>query len=248
MKKKSLIFGTTTLAIAAGATLASAEVNQPQEITMRPLTTPGGQITVGGDLLLLMIPDADLIAGLGVGGSYGVDDKIEVGAAYGIGLAPEFEAKGALVLSGAYRVMDGNISLAPDVQLGYSLLGEDLTPIELGARFRFRVDDKLAINSGGSQLNITVAGEGDKPITLDLPVGVSYQVSPQIYAFLNTNIAQISIANSETGVFGADFIPLAVGAFFSPSNTLDVGAQIIWGDLKESSDVIAINLGAQLHM
>jgi hypothetical protein len=247
MKKQSLIIGSSLLGICAGAGLASAEVNQPQEITMRPLTTPGGQITVAGDMFILLIPDLDTGIGLGVGGSYGVDDKIEVGAAYGIALAPEFDAKGGLGVEAAYRIMDGNISLAADVATGYDLAAEGISPLELGARFRFRLDDKLAINSGGGQLNITLDGD-PKPITLDLPVGVSYQVSPQLYGFLNTSLANISIADSTTVVFGADYIPLQVGAFFSPSNTLDVGGAVSWFDLKEASDTLGITLAGRLHM
>jgi hypothetical protein len=247
MKKTSLIISSSLLGVCAGASLAFAEVNQPQEITMRPLTTPGGQLTIGGDVGILLIPDVDTIMALGIGGSYGVDDKIEVGASYAFLLAPEFEAKGALGVEAAYNIMEGNLSVAADVATGYDLLAEEMNDLELGARVRFRLNDQLAINSRGGQLNIALAGD-PKPITLDLPVGVSYQVSPQIYGFLDTNLASISISNSETVVFGADFIPLQVGAFFSPSNMMDFGAAIGWGDLKESSDVIAITVSARLHM
>src|SRR5689334_189808 len=107
MKKKSLILGASLIGVAASASFALADVNQPQEIIMRPLTTPGSQITVGGDLGVLIIPDVDTGIGLGIGGSYGVDDHIEVGAVYAFSLAPEFEAKGDIGVQAAYRIMDG---------------------------------------------------------------------------------------------------------------------------------------------
>lgn len=247
MKKKSLIIGSSLLGIAASASMALADVNQPQEIIMRPLTTPGGQITVGGDVAILIIPDLDTGIGLGFSGRYGLDEKIEVGAGYGLALAPEFDAKGDLFVAGAYNIMEGNLSVSADIQTGYDLFSETVDPLEIGARVRFRLNDQLAIQSGGGQLNIALDGD-PKPITLDVPVGVAYQASPALYAFLNTNLASISISESETLVFGSDFIPLQVGAFFSPSNTMDVGASIGWFDLKEASDTLVIGLSGRLHM
>lgn len=268
MKKKSLILGTTTLAITAGATLASAEVNQPQELNMRPLTTPAGQITVGGDFGFIMLPDPlDDGALLFVGGKYGVNEKLEVGALYGIALSPEFDAKGPLFAEGAFSIMDGNLSVAANAGFGYDLGGEQLLPLTAGARVRFRVDDKLSITSGGGsgdpitsfivpghlnghQLSIALdAEEGQpKPVTLSLPIGVSYQVSPQIHAYVNTSIGTLSISDSDSVFFGADLIPLTVGGFFSPSNTMDFGASVGWFDLKDNSDVLSIYASARLHM
>lgn len=247
MKKKSLIISSALVGLAASASLAVADVNQPQEIIMRPLTTPGGQITIGGSLGILIIPDVDTGIGLGLFGSYGVDDKIEVGAGYGLSLAPEFDAKGDFFVEGAYNIMEGNLSVAADISTGYDLFDETVDPLALGARVRFRLNDQLAIQSGGGQLSIALEGD-PKPVFLNVPVGVAYQASPALYAFVNTNIAKIEISNSETLVFGADFIPLAVGGFFSPSNTMDLGGAISWADLKEASDTIAIFAIGQLHM
>jgi len=246
MSKKSLILGTTTLALAASASLAVADVNQPQEITMRPLTTPASQITVAGDLGILMIPDLDTALALSVGGSYGVSEKLEVGAFYAFALK-EFEAKGDLTVQAAFSLLEGNLAVAPNLTTGYDLFSEGIDPLGLGARVRFRVNDQLAINSPGSQLSIALDGD-PKPIALGLPVGVSYQVSPALYAFVNTSIGNLSIADSTTTFIFADNLPLAVGAFFSPSNTMDFGGQLSWFDLKEASDTIAITLSARLHL
>ncbi len=247
MKNTSLIIGSSLIAVGATASMALADVNQPQEIINRPRTTPGGQITVGGDFGILIAPDPiGTSMGLVGGGLYGVNDKLEVGASYGFSLK-DFEAKGDIGVTAAYGILDGNLSVAADVGFGYSLLAEGLEPLTLGAEVQFKVNDKLAVYSPGHQINVALEGD-PKPITLGLPVGVGYQVNPQIFAHIDTNLASISIADSETAVFGADFIPLTVGAFFSPSNTMDFGGSVGWFDLKESSDFIFINLNARLHM
>ena len=232
--KNKLTIGISPLAPAATASIAVAEVNQPQEIIMRPMTTPASQITVGGSLGILIAPDPIGTAmGLALGGSYGVSEKIEVGASYGFSLK-EFEAK-------------GNLGVAANLTAGYSIVGEAINPLGLGARVRFRLNDKLAIQSPGSQLQIALDGD-PKPITLGLPVGVAYQASPQIHAFVNTELANLSISNSSTIIFGADYVPVTVGAFFSPSNTMDFGASIGWFDLVDASDFINISLVGRLHM
>ncbi len=255
MQKKSLItIGSSVFAIATTASMAIADVNQPQEIIMRPLTTPAGQITVGGDVGFLIIPDVDMGIGLSLGGRYGVSDKIEAGASYGFSLK-EFEAKGSLTLEGAYNIMEGNLAVAANASFGYDVEGSGLEPLALGARVRFRLNDKMAVYSPGGQLSIALeeqivppATTGATPITLGLPVGFQYQASPQINAFLQTSLANIKIADSANAFLFADFIPLSVGAFFSPSNTMDFGGSVSWIDLKEFSDILVISASARLHM
>jgi hypothetical protein len=100
----------------------------------------------------------------------------------------------------------------------------------------------------GGQLGITLEGDV-KPIALNLPVGVGYQATPQIWAFVDTSIGQIEIADSETVLFGADVIPLGVGGFFSPSNAMDFGARIGFDDLKEAgADFLTVTASARLHL
>ena len=194
-----------------------------------------------------MIPDLDTSIGLGFGGSYGVDDHLEVGVGYDLGFAPSFEAKGTLAVEAAYGLIEGNLGVAADVSTGYDLLAEGMAPLGLGARVQFRLNDQLAIVSPGHQLEIALSGD-PKPIALGLPVGVAYQASPSIYAFVNTSIGNISISNSATTFIFADNLPLQVGAFFSPSNTMDVGAAVTWLDLENSADTIGFTLAARLHL
>lgn len=254
MSKKSLILGTTTLALAASASLAAAEVNQPQEIIMRPLTTPASQITVGGDLGIGFDPTT---MGLGLLGSYGVSDKLEVGAGYAFSLK-DFEAKGDLTLGGAFNIMEGNLAVSAQAQTGYNLLAEGIDPLQAGARVRFRLNDKMAIFSPGNQLYITLdpieisippaPTVEFSPMFLQLPVGFAYQASPQIYAWALTNAAIIEIQDADSGFLFADFIPLSLGAYFSPSNTMDLGASLDFGDLTADEIDVGITLSGRLHL
>ena len=250
MNTKTLFVGLIPLALGASATLASANVNQPQEIINRPRTTPGGQITVGADLGFNLNPDAFTFVGADIGGLYGVNDKLEVGVAYGFALK-EFEAKGDLGVGVAYSLLaDDKLTLAADVGLGYNVLAEGLDPISLGAEVQFKINDKIAIYSPGNQISIGIDDKTGKGMSIGLPVGVGFQANPQIFAHVDTGIATIAL-NDEAGdttVFGADFIPLQIGAFFSPSNTMDFGAALQWLDLKENSDVIFASVSARLHM
>jgi hypothetical protein len=161
--------------------------------------------------------------------------------------------------------MEGNLSVSADASLGYDLDGEALSPLNIGARVRFRLNDQLAITTGagggpfdqlvpnitpgGGQLTISLDGDV-KPIYLSLPAGVAFQATPNIYAYVNTNIANIAISDADgiDGFIFADFIPLQAGATFSPSNTMDFGASIGWFDLDNASDFMFIFGSARLHM
>lgn len=240
---KTLLAAPVLLALAA--TSAFADVNQPQEIVDRPRTTPAGQITVLGDIEYVKIGDANAI-GLAVGGLYGVNEKLEVGAAYGFALK-EFEAKGDLAVHAGYSLVDGNLSAAATLDFGYSILGEALNPLGLGAEVQFKVNDKLVVYTPGSQLLIGL--EDPNPIGLTVPVSIGYQVSPQIFAHVDTNIADIEIKDTGGSAFiGADRTPLAVGAFFSPSNTMDFGAAIAFPNVEDAGDFLSIIGSARLHM
>jgi opacity protein-like surface antigen len=223
MKKKTLL---ATSAMLLVPTLAAAEVNQPQEIIDRPRTTPGGQITVGGDLGLVVI-DGNPI-GLGLSGLYGVDDKIEVGAAYGFSLK-DFEIKGDLGVHAAYSFLDaGALTAAADIGVGYNIFGEALDPLAVGVEAQFKLGDKAAVFTPGKQLSIGL--EDPNAINLALPVGIGFQAAPNIYAAVQTQVLNIGISEADSGFIFADYLPLSLGATFSPSNTLDVGASITWGD------------------
>ena len=243
--KKNIALGIASAAVLAPS-LAMADVNQPQEIIDRPRTTPAGQITVGADIISLITVDGTP-TGLGLSGKYGVNDKLEVGAMYGFSLK-EFEIKGDLNIGAAYSLLNaGNLTMSADVMLGYDLLAEGLNPLVAGLEAQYKLGPQMAVYMPGTHLSVALDGD-PKPITFGLPVGFAYQAAPNIHAFAQTELARLSISNSSTVIFGADYIPLTIGAWFSPSNTMDFGAALNWFDLKELSGDPYISLHARLHM
>jgi len=251
MNTKTLFVGLIPLVAALAPSLASADVNQPQEIIDRPLTTPGAQITVGADIGFLLNPEAFDSAGINLLANYGVNDKLEVGVNYAYALK-EFEIKGDLGVHAGYSLLhDEKLDIAADVGLGYNILAEGIDPIGLGARVRFKLTDKLAVYTPGQQLSIGIADETGKGIALGIPVGVAFQASPQLYVHLDTNLARIALNDDagDTVVIFADYIPLSIGAFFSPSNALDVGVDVGFFDLKTDGDQFITGLvSARLHL
>ena len=53
-------------------------------------------------------------------------------------------------------------------------------------------------------------------------IGLALQATPQVYAFLQTDIARFGISNSSNAFLFADFIPLDLGLFYAASHQLDV--------------------------
>lgn len=251
MNTKTLFVGLIPFALALAPTLAAADVNQPQEIINRPRTTPGGQLTVGADVAFIKLGDLGNGATLDVLGLYGVNDKLEVGVDYAFALK-EFEAKGNLGIGIAYSLLaDDKLTVAADVATGFQIVDPSgIEPISLGAEVQFKINDTLAVYTPGHQFTIGIAEETGKGMSIDVPVGVGFQASPQIFAHVDTNLAFIALNDEAgtTGVIGADFFPLAVGAFFSPSNTMDFGASFGFIDLKADAGFFAIVGSARLHM
>jgi hypothetical protein len=241
-----------------------------QEIISRPLTLPKGMMS--GELSLdiahisvtILTTTASATGeSLGLGAAYGVSDKLEVGVNYhltlndgadhSMGGGSSFEAKGPLAIHGAYGLMHGKLSLDADAAFIYDLLAKS-ADINLGANVRYMVTPQLAVISPGYQLKLGIvrddpAGTGmvAKPMSLTLPVGVAFQANKQIYAYVLTNLANIKIADSANAFIFSDRTPLALGAFFSPSNKLDVGAQLDFVDLAHAGDFWAISLMARLY-
>ena len=82
-----------------------------------------------------------------------------------------------------------------------------------------------------------------------MPVGLALQATPQVYAFLQTDIARFGISNSSNAFLFADFIPLDLGLFYAASHQLDVGAFFDLPDLKNAKfDVLEFGIAARYYM
>ena len=109
---------------------------------------------------------------------------------------------------------------------------------QLGIEAQLKLGDKAAIFTPGQQLSIGL--EEPNRVDLALPVGVGYQAAPNFFVAAQTQVLNVGISESDSGVIFADYLPLSLAATFSPSNTIDVGASISWRDLTGDEDV---NLG-----
>ena len=208
--------------------------------------------------------------GLLVGAGYGVTDKITAGANYAFSLH-DFEIKGPLTLYGNMELVnDGKLSVAASASLLINLGGSSTTETILaGLGVRYLVAPKIIVFTGGGSFPGTTLSFGDAygplagspsgqhlsiglndpaPIGFDIPVGAGFQATPELYVGVSTSIGHIGIKDSDSAFFGADFIPLNVGALFNVNNNIDAGAFILLPDLKEIQfDLTFIGIGARYY-
>lgn len=217
----------------------------PQAVIDRPAVLPKGMLEVTG-LVPLLVKPSPLSAGLVLGARYGVAPKIDAALSYGFSLK-EFEIKGDLGVAVQYSVIEeAKMLLAAKVSTGYSVVGEEFSGVGLGAYFQYNITPKIAVISPGDQITIGFS-DGIKPLSLNLPIGFGFQANEKIYAFANTSIGTIGLSPSGNSLI-SDITPLQVGATFSPSNMLDVGASVIFPDVQSAADFIGVGLQAAYRM
>lgn len=227
----------------------------------RPLTVLKGKIGAEADffiahasITILGVTASATSEGLGVGAGYGVSDKLEVGGSYAFALH-DFEIKGPLTLYGAFQLAHSD---KLDVAAGADIvirLGDTTTEtIEAGLGVRYKVTPKIALFTGspfapgpvGQHLKIGLQSGAAK--TFDIPVGVGLQATPELFAYLSTNIATILLSDPGSGkrvTSIADFTPLTVGGWFNVNKNIDVGANISFLDVQHAGDFYNITLGAR---
>jgi len=237
-------------AVMLAPTIAAAEVKQSQEIIHRTLTAPAGQAEAGGSLIFTIIPDTDVATAVDITGAFGITDQVDVRVGYAFAVSPKVQAKGALGAELGIGFMDtGNLALAGRVGLGYSLAASAALPLEAGVTFRFKFNDQVALYSPFPQLSIALEEEmGARPIQALLPIAIGFQATPQIFAAIKTNIATLKIKDSANSFIFKDTTELKANLFFSPSNAIDLGAGLGWGDIINAPDTLDISLTAILYL
>lgn len=215
--------------------------------------------------------------GLNIGAGYGVTDKISAGLEYAFPLAGDgtdnSKFKGPLTIFGNILLAHNDkLTVAANADFEYDVCGTiDATngdcagtkAIHAGLGLKYRVAPKIAIFTGspfgpgpiGQHLSISLESSG--PITFDLPVGAGMQVTPQIFGFVETNLATFRLANANgadtvSPIFsdaemGGIGIPLALGGYFGVSKQLHVGAQLTFPDLAHAGDLWGIAFGARFY-
>lgn len=236
--------------------IGGATVSQPMEIINRPRTLPGGQLELHGGVDLSHASYNDpttgasrssnsLFAPLGLG--YGISDDFEVRVFYGLALHPTFTGRTPLDVRLSYTFFRSEkLSAAAQVRSGVDLGSNDVTPLRVGVNALYKLTGTLAVFTPGEQLRIGLAGTGNRPVSLDLPVGVGLQFTPQVFGSLTTNLAHIGIANDGDAVIFGDMLPISLAAFYSFSNRADVGAHLDI-DLK-NTDYVTVGVLARLFL
>jgi hypothetical protein len=209
------------------------------------------------------------------GGTFGVVDKVEAGLDYAFPLHPNGDlGSGVLQLHGAYAALHSDkLDLAIAAELEFNLRGTTEYQIDLAAWLRYRIAPKLSIFTGQPATPTTISGfssflappiayqltfglNNSQPTFLSLPIGVGFQATPQLYLFGETSIAEIFITNGPMNAGGgttnasfifSDAIPLGLGAFFSVSDQLDVGA-VFADDLKNAGDLYVFTLAGRFYI
>ncbi|MEZ4365440.1 MAG: hypothetical protein R2939_04020 [Kofleriaceae bacterium] len=200
---------------------AMAGSRWPRAVIARPLTLPKSLAAIGLDLAA--DKSFDVVLG-NIRAQYGIDDKLEAGIAYGFALK-EFEAKGSLNANVGYALArgaaGGKLEVIGRGSVGYNFLTEGLNPLTAGLQAQYNISDKLAVVMPGNHLSIGL--EEPNSITFGLPVGVGYQITPEFYAQLDTQLANIAIKDAgDTAIIFADTTPLAITATYNAMPALDV--------------------------
>ncbi len=200
-----------------------------------------------------------------LGGTYGVSDKLEVGGDYLLSVNPG-TLKGPLMFRGAYAVTSGKLDLAIAGGLALDFyeqantvtmmtLSTTYASLQLGAWVRYHVTPKVSVFTGQPALPSSPIGisklalplppfqyqlalglSGDTPRSIELPVGMSFQATPSIFALAALNLAHISLTDAPTGLIFRDFIPLVLGGFYSMKK-IDIGL-VFSDDAKQGTDYL----------
>lgn len=259
----------TTPTVGATADAGVAVAWSDQNID-NPQTLPKGGLGAFGDfeILKLNIPNpldptmsssvtAEFLA---LGAGFGLTDKITAGVTYAVdihddgGTFPSDDRwKGPLGLYGAMNLINKDkLSVTAGADFGVNLGNTDSKEINAGLSAKYRVAPKLAVFTGnplplgpaGQHLHISLESNG--PITFSLPVGVALQPTPQIFAFVDTTLADFSISNSSNAFIFSDFIPVDVGALYRAAKDLDVGVTF-QDDLKNAGDAYLFGITARWY-
>jgi opacity protein-like surface antigen len=265
---------------APGATASAAIGLGGTPIISRSLTLPGGRVGIYGDLDFVRTSKASVTIvngmpqttttsanalGIHLGGGYGINDQLTVGAEYAFSLA-DFELRGPLALYGSYGIYSkGKLTIGVTGALGFDFTATTTDPmtmmtsstvnvaLALGAAVRYAITPQIALYTGnpiapgilGSQLEL--AFNNSAPITLNIPIGAAFQATPQLYAFAQTELVNIGLAHSGTTFLFADFLPLEIGGFYTVNKNLDLGATFNFGDLEHGVNALNLDVAARYY-
>jgi hypothetical protein len=209
--------------------------------------------------------------GLSGGAGYGITDRITAGAQYRFPLigdnADDTRFRGPLALYGMYLIARGDrLVLAATADVTLNLCGaNDLSgdcafraAIHAGVAVRYKLARRVALYSGeavgpgpvGDQLTISLDSGG--PSALGLPLGVAVQATDLGFAFVQTELLRLNLANGPgnvVDVIGPDplGVPLAIGGLYRLGPRTHLGVQVAFPDLKHAGDAFELAIAVRWY-
>ncbi len=268
---------------------AAPEVLDPNwssEIGNRPLITPKGKIEIHNGLPIFAQPTYDATTGarngtftneaIGVGATFGVIDRLEIGADAMQVLGTTTNAidgtsqprPSAFSVSAAYSVLRGGpIDLVVDADFAFITTGAEMpgarsvnSIMGLGVGLRYRINNMFSLFTGRNgaptmplpvdffnDYQASIGLDVGQPITIHVPVGFAVQATPNIYASVALTLAGFRVNDpTSAGFIGVDAYPVSVGAYYS-TRAFDVGFQFM-DDLMHAGDTYAASLAFRYYV
>jgi hypothetical protein len=167
-------------------------------------------------------------------------------------------------LAGTFDAMTGDPATTKAISAGFDIRYKVTPDIAIfsGSPFGPAVPGTLAglaiggIPTHNTQQHLSMSLEDNGPILFDVPVGVGFQATPDLFAYLDTTLASFAISNSpykemsgktkSAVFFGGDDLelPLHVGAYYAFDKNIDLGGALLT-NLDSAGDLYVISLAAR---
>jgi hypothetical protein len=139
--------------------------------------------------------------------------------------------------------------------------GDDATLFGVGLALRFKLSPQVSLytdtNVCGGCINIAgpVMGQGliarfggETIAGFTIPVGISYQASPQVYLYGSTVLGAVLVSpETDSAFLFNDVIPIIAGGWYTASKQIEIGASIT-DDLKDASNNYFFELRARMFL
>jgi hypothetical protein len=233
------MFGKLAIAVLAAPSLAGADsaprvtlTTQPEPVLRwsraaieRPLTLPEGLFMPGVDVSNtsgdMSVSKVRLLLG------YGVTDRFEINFAH-YSFSTDDPANGSIDGGIGYSIvrgaLDGRFEAVARVLTGYSLDTSTMNPVAIGMQAQYNVTSRIALLSSGSQVTATLSGDS-KAIAVTVPVSIGLQVTPTVYAQMDTFLATLDVTSSTMSFLGTNS-PVTATVLVNAAMPFDVFATV----------------------
>jgi len=194
----------------------------PSEVSARPLTLPAGMIRAGAalDLDYIRLNTYSWATGLGIAGSYGLFDRIELDAAASFGLSPLLEVE-RVGVSGAMLLIDSTAAdLAVTLGLDFTPFAGGLSPaVSLAFPGRLLFTDQLFLTFGAELLRLSLWPAVPQGA---LRMGMGGQLSSSVAVLVETDLLKLGW---QALVFRRFVLPVEISATAAVTRGFDLHAR-----------------------